>query len=205
MSRWVLVALAGAAGLLLWMLMSWPVEPEAPAIEDSTSTALEAAAPLTAAAPARAPEPPPPPAAAAPEPDLDPDPEPEPAPAPQPQLSAEQKADQIFTRENGPVAEYKAQFANEPRDSAASEAETLVRGAFQNKDGPRPVFRSVLCRESICKIETRVAQESLGAYVAAMTRIVHEQFDGKLATERTSLVEGDEVTVTVYAKRPASP
>jgi hypothetical protein len=60
----------------------------------------------------------------------------------------------------------------------------------------------VLCRETICKIETRIATDSLGAYVAAMTRIVHEQFDSKLATERTTLVEGGEVSVVVYAKRP---
>ena len=64
------------------------------------------------------------------------------------------------------------------------------------------MFRSVLCRETICKIETRIATDSLGAYVAAMTRIVHEQFDSKLATERTTLVENGEVSVVVYAKRP---
>lgn len=201
MSRWVLVALSVSAGLLLWMIATWPVAPEQ--LEDSAGAATTSE---ISAAPAPTPSAYLPPPAAEPSPAND---EPEelaqqvPAPAqPDPAASAEAQADQLFIRENGPLAEYKAQFANEPRDSAASDVELVVREAFKVKDGPRPVFRSVLCRETICKIETRIATDSLGAYVAAMTRIVHEQFDSKLATERTTLVEGGEVSVVVYAKRP---
>jgi type IV secretory pathway VirB10-like protein len=200
MSRWVLVALAAMAGMLVWLIAGWPVEPEA--IEEPA--AAEASAELPTA-----PSPPPPTAAAPdePSPALAPElaAEPTAAPAPvmeDPAASAEAQADQLFIRENGPLAEYKAQFAQEPRDSAASDAEQLVRAAFNPKDGPRPVFRSVLCRETICKIETRISTESMGAYVAAMTRMVHEEFDAKLATERTTLAESGEVSVTVYAKRP---
>lgn len=203
MSRWVLVSLSLAAGLLVWMIASWPVEPEQ--FEDSAAAATTAELPP-------APPPPapsayaPPPAAAPEEPSAEAPPEtPPPPPAAEPALSAEAQADQLFIRENGPLAEYKAQFAHEPRDSAANDAELFVRGAFEAKDGPRPVFRAVLCRETICKIETRIAVDSLGAYVAAMTRMVHGEFDSKLATERTSLVEGGEVAVTVYAKRPSEP
>lgn len=204
MSRWVLVALSIAAGALLWMIATWPVEQEQ--FEDAADAVTTAEVPAAPPPPAPSAYAPPPPAA---EPERPGPAEPAPAPAPppaaeQPELSAEAQADQVFIRENGPLAEYKAQFAREPRDSAASDAELLVRGAFEPKDGPRPVFRAVLCRETICKIETRIAMDSLGAYVAAMTRMVHGQFDSKLATERTSLVEGGEVSVTVYAKRPPS-
>jgi hypothetical protein len=199
MSRWVLVALAAVAGLLVWMMATWPVAPET--FEESAGA--EARAELPAAPQPAVPSTPlPPTAAAAEEPSaVDPPEQAEPA-AEDPTASAAAQADLIFIRENGPLADYKAQFANEPRDSAASDAELLVRGAFNPKDGPLPVFRSVLCRETICKIETRISAESLGAYVAAMTRMVHDDFDAKLATERTTLAEAGEVSVTVYAKRP---
>ena len=198
MSRWVLVSLAGAAGTLLWVMATWPLPPE-------VETSEQPAADLD-------PEP-------APDAGLPPPPPPiEPSPvsivsAPpatstvQPSAAAgespETEADRIFSRENGPVEEYKAQFEREPRDSAATEAEQVLRGAFALKDSARPVFRAVLCRETICRIETRLSTETLGAYVAAMTRIVHSNFDAKLASERTSLAEAGEVSVTVYAKRPA--
>lgn len=200
MSRWVLVALACVAGVLLWVMATWPVPPELDTLEGTaeesepaqvTQAAQPPASPPVAATTLGPSEPPP----AAPEAP--------PAPAqPEPAESPEAEAEKIFSRENGPLAEYKAQFEREPRDSAASDAEQLVRGAFDPKDSAKPVFRSVLCRQSICRIETRFSAETLGAYVAAMTRMVHEKFDAKLATERTSLAEAGEVSVTVYAKRP---
>jgi hypothetical protein len=198
MSRWLLVALTCLAGLLVWVMATWPLAPELDSSEPSTAES-EPAQPT--AAPPSSPQPP---AAAEPSPSpTDPPPEPaavaEQPPAPE---SLEAEADKIFARENGPLAEYKAEFDKEPRDSAANDAEQVVRGAFDPKDSPAPVFRSVLCRESICRIETRVSAQTLGAYVAAMTRMVHGKFDAKLASERTTLAQAGEVSVTVYAKRP---
>jgi hypothetical protein len=117
----------------------------------------------------------------------------------------EAEADQIFVRENGPLAEYKQRFASEPRDSAAHDAEQALGDAFKSTDGRGQVFRSALCRETICRVEVRISTANLGAYVAAMARIVHQGFDSKLATERTSLAEGGEVSVFVYAKRRPQP
>lgn len=203
MSRWWIVALTGVAGMLVWAIATWPMPPEAdtapdpdPAAETEPSPSAQAlAAPVTA--------PTLPPIAAAPTPS-----EPAPSEPPAEPTAAttteppDKESATIFTRENGPLAEYKAQFEKEPRDSAASDAEQVVRGAFDPKDGPKPVFRSVLCRETICRIETRFSADNMGAYVAAMTRMVHWKFDGQLATERTSPAEAEEVSVTVYAKRP---
>jgi hypothetical protein len=200
MSRWVLVALVCVAGMLVWVMATWPVPPEQDTYEEGSAGVGE---PVQSAQRLQAVPPP----AAASDPSLAPSETPEPLPeAPaaaeaQPE-SPEAEAEKIFSRENGPLAEYKAQFEKEPRDSSANEAEQLVRGAFDPKDSPMPVFRSVLCRETICRIEARVSVDTLGAYVAAMTRIVHEKFDAKLASERTSLAEAGEVSVTVYAKRP---
>jgi type IV secretory pathway VirB10-like protein len=201
MSRWVVVALACAAGVLVWTIATWPVQPELASSEEPAAAESEPI-PQTESAAAL-----PPTAATDPAPTAQPPEALAQAPAAPPEASedsAEAQADKVFIRENGPLADYKAQFNSEPRDSAANEAEQLVRSAFNPKDGARPVFRSVLCRETICKIETRLSTETLGAYVAAMARVIHAQFDHQLATERTSLTEAGEVSVTVYAKRPAA-
>lgn len=215
--RWLLVGLVLVLGALLWVVAAWPVQPEAVptaglaamdglagmdgmdgqagsagsgALTDQAQQSAPAANALTArseeAIPADGVED----EAAAVE-----------AP-PQPAQSAEEAADQVFIRENGPLAEYKQRFEREPRDSAAHDFEQTITQAFVSTDGPGPVFRAVLCRESICRIDVRVSQNNLGAYVAAMARIVAQRFDSKLATERTSLVEGGEVSVSVYAQRP---
>lgn len=202
--RGLLVALAALAALLLvWTMAAWPSTPDTAASAASEQNQQ----PEDYQVPAPEPTILPPPAAssataatteqATPE-DL----EPEQQPVAQEAESAEDQADKLFVRENGPLAEYKEKFASEPRDSAASDAEVDIRSAFVPTDGPKPVMRSVLCRETICKIETRISSATLGAYVAAMTRIVHDKFDSKLATERTSLIENGEVSVVVYAKRP---
>jgi|GEM_PF-7046836 len=199
MSRWWMVALAAVASILVWAIATWPLPPEVDSAEDSAPEAEPT--PAAQALPTPAAEYAPPPPAAEPVPV-------EPAPTEPPAAAALEPADKeattVFTRENGPLAEYKAQFEKEPRDSAASDAEQVVRGAFDPKDSPAPVFRAVLCRETICRIETRFTAENMGAYVAAMTRMVHWKFDGKLATERTSPADSGEVSVTVYAKRPPS-
>jgi hypothetical protein len=202
--RWVLVALAALAGLLLvWTLVTWPG-----ASEDAASAASDQAPDsYDYRVPAPEPSVAQPTAAVAVAPEEEPEPQalaPEQAPAPEAAETPEAQADKLFVRENGPLDEYKAKFESEPRDSAANEAEVSIRGEFHPTDGPQPVFRSVLCRETICKIETRISAANLGAYVAAMARLVHDKFDSKLATERTTLVEGDHVTVVVYAKRPSS-
>lgn len=202
MSRLWLVALAAVASLLLWVMATWPLPPET---EPDLDPGEPDPAPSVDAPPPTAAEDPSPPSAADPaSPEASPGPveaPSAPAAAAEPESPAAQ-AEQLFTRENGPLAEYKAQFDREPRDSAAVEAEQQLRAAFEPKDAPTPVFRSVLCRETICKIETRFTSDTLGAYVAAMTRIVHAKFDPKLATERTAVSEAGEISVTVYAKRP---
>ena len=200
MSRWWLVALAGFAGILLWVMATWPLPAEVETTEDAAADSE--LVPTEQAPPSPAPDPTPPPTAAATpaEPAAAEQPAP-PTAAAQPE-SPEAEADKIFTRENGPLAEYKARFDKEPRDSAAGDAERLVRDAFVLQDGPKPVFRAVLCRETICRIETRLSLDSMGAYVAGMTRMVHWKFDGNLASERSALAEAGEVTLTVYAKRP---
>ena len=151
---------------LLWVVTEWPAS-------------KEEAAPLAAAEPASVVEPPaapPPPAAAPPaayEPAPAPEPEPEPAPAPpaaRVEVKPRQLPDQI-QGDQGPVAEYRAQFQSEPRNSSAIEVESALRGAFQPADGAPDLIKSVLCRQTICRIEMRWSQERMRAYVVGFTRL----------------------------------
>lgn len=192
--RWVLIALALALAGVSWAIVMWPAQqteqPAAPTSEPEP-------APL------------PPSAAAAPAPN---EPAPEPAspgpPAaepPQPSAAPAQAPSEVvamFEHDLGPVAEYKERFASEPRDSAASDAELQVRDAFKLSDTPNPVFRSVLCRKTLCKLEIRMNAQQLGAYVAAMSRLT-QHFDKQLAVTRTA-DNGGEVSLEVYAQRLAA-
>jgi len=175
MSRNVL-AFAGVllVGALLWMVSAWPAQ------QDDDSARVIADEPPAVPAPA-----PPPPAAPKPEPAAEPaapPPPPAAAPpaapeAPQPQQPQDQPPPpepelptDMFAQDVGPVAELKRDYESEPRDSAASEAEGTVRAAFAHADGAPDLFRSVLCRQTVCKIELRWAPDRMGAYVAGMTR-----------------------------------
>lgn len=126
----------------------------------------------------------------------------EPAAAPGAPAAPQAQADDepaLFEHDLGPVAEYKARFASEPRDSAASDAERLARDAFKLTDSANPVFRSVLCRKTVCKLEVRLAPDQLGAYVAGMGRLT-QHFDTHLGVTRTAEHAG-EVSLEVYAQR----
>jgi hypothetical protein len=193
--RWVIVLLMLALAGLSWAIVVWPgPEPELSA---------EAA---PGATPIANPEPPPSvavtPEPSAPEAPSEPAPlNAQPAAAPSAPVAAEIPTDDppLFDREMGPVAEYKERFASEPRDSAANDAEQQVRDAFKLTDSASPVFRTVLCRKTVCKIEVRLTPDQLGAYVAGMGRLT-QNFDKKLAYTRTAEHAG-QVSLEVYAQR----
>ncbi|HKP55361.1 MAG TPA: hypothetical protein VJV78_01495 [Polyangiales bacterium] len=150
---------------VLWVVTEWPAP-------------KEEVAPLAAADPSSVVQPPvvaPPPAAAPPaayQPAPEPEPEPAPAPAADPPapVKPRQLPDQI-QGDQGPVAEYRAQFQSEPRNSTAIEVESALRGAFQPADGAPDLIKSVLCRQTICRIEMRWSQERMRAYVVGFTRL----------------------------------
>jgi hypothetical protein len=201
---------AGAVGALvltgglLWLVTAWPTEED----HDRSEVAVdEAPAPPPAAAvpvpvvPATPAAPPAPPPAPAPAP-LAPD-----APEPPPLVQPRVPKDDIFDREQGPVAELKKAYESEPRDSAASEIESKIREAFDHPDGSPDLFKSVLCRESVCKLELRWATGRLGAYVAGITRaMVHAK--APLGVSPTGLDSGDStkiIEVYVTRKPPNEP
>jgi hypothetical protein len=164
--RWSL-----ALGLLVVVLLLWlwavprPTEVAAPAPPPDQATSPNEPSPAgSAAAPEPAAEPTPPSAAAPPA---------AAPPAPKPGAPAEATASAFpAPRTEGLVDEYKATYARETRDSAAQLAETAVQAAFRSADVPPALLKSVLCHQTICKIEVHwSAQRELG-YMAAMTRVL---------------------------------
>ena len=192
--RWLVFALVIALAGVSWAVLVWPA-PE-PELGQGPEAQPEPAPPLAAAPPA-------PPRAAPDEPAEPKAAQAQPTEAPSPSAPAEAQAEEppLFEHDVGPVAAYKERFGSEPRDSAANDAELLIRDAFQLSDSPSPVFRSVLCRKTLCKVEVSLKADQLGAYVAAMTRIT-QHFDKELAVTRTAHRAG-EVSLEVYAQRPS--
>jgi hypothetical protein len=150
---------------LLWVITEWPASTG----NTSDSGRLEVPEPA-------APEPPPPAAAAsppvvakAPEPAPEP-PEEEPAAEPAPAPQVRQLPDQI-TGDQGPVAEYRSQFESEPRSSSASDIEADLRAAFPASDGAPDLVKSILCRQTLCRMEMRWSQDRMRAYIVGSTRL----------------------------------
>ncbi len=188
-------------GGLLWLVMAW----RAPTGEDEAPTAVATAEPSRVEPAA------PPPAAAALEPEPEPaaalDDEPDrPAedegaePAPQAPAPPRVLAEQI-TGDQGPVEEYRKQYALETRASDSAEVEAKLRAAFYDRKGETELIKTISCRKEICKIEMRWSMERMRSYVGGLTRI-GPGFVRRYALSPVSEPDADGVRlVEVYMKR----
>lgn len=171
---------------LLWVLVAWPVPsgsteptpsrppPATPPPEPERQPEVTA----THEPPPRAdPEPPPPQAA------------PDEPPQTEPSMFV---VNQLFAEPRGPIEEFRQQYAAEPRDSAASDVERTVRNAFDPEHASSQLLRSVLCRQTICRIEVRWTERELGNYVAAMGRMSGDFDQTIAAAPLAAAVSGEE-------------
>jgi hypothetical protein len=156
--------------VVLWVATtSSPIERrdgvEAPA---AVPTAEQPAPPPTAApsqAPAAPPSQPATPAPETPQPSATPTAPPEatppnkPTPIPPPQRS-------------GPVDELEKRFHTEPRDSAAPSAESAIEASFRRPEVTAGLLKSVQCRASVCRVETRWTSERAVGFMAAFMNLV---------------------------------
>jgi hypothetical protein len=194
-SWWVIVLGSIGAGLLA--VAVWPSHPRVPVASSPASPApttenSRSPTPVTLQPQAH-------PLMPQPAPTANPTPT---SPAPSAALPNEEDT---FVRPRGPLAEYKQRFENEPRDSAASDLEDRMRAAFLPGDAAPELFKSVLCRESICRLELRYHPSRLGAYVAAFTRM-SPNFERALASEPNGEAGADQVRVIeVYLRRANRP
>ena len=114
----------------------------------------------------------------------------------------------------GPVDALKAEFDTEPRASTASELEALIEGPLRRPEAPAGLFKSVLCRTSVCKIETRWTPDRAQGFLATLMQLVTMQSGGSQVFEHNLGIspEGEPAAdgtraIDVYLKRiaPATP
>lgn len=168
MSRNKMAALfVSAAAAALWLIMAWPSAPAPEPRRAHEPEAGGAAEPVALA--------PPPMAAENRQAGSEAAPPPEPAPPPPPPAptaaSSSRELPELIQGDQGPVAEYRKLFESEPRSSNADELETQIRSAFPAGDGAPEMFKSVLCRETICRIEMRWSQDRRRAWMVGLSRL----------------------------------
>jgi hypothetical protein len=106
---------------------------------------------------------------------------------------------------DGPIAELKASFAKEPRDSAAASVETTVESVFRQPGMPAQLFQHVLCRQTICKLELRWAKDRSAGYMAGMMR-TFGSMGQEIAIEPLGVPDqAGEQAIDVYVQRRAQP
>jgi hypothetical protein len=104
----------------------------------------------------------------------------------------------------GPLEELKHAFETEPRASAARELELRVEAELTKPDIPAGMYRSVLCRSTVCRIQMRWRPERLNAYNVALVRMLHI-FGMGVGTDPGPPDKDGEVDIDVYMKRVAVP
>jgi hypothetical protein len=193
-----------AVGALLWLVMAW----HAPGGDEDVPVSLEPmdtpVAPLVAPAapppstPAE-PAPPPPPEAVPEQPSeakADPD-----APAPAP---AQRVLEEQITGDQGPVQEFRSQYALETRSSDSPQIEAHLRNAFYDPRDP-DLIKSISCRKSICKLEMQWSMARMRTYVRGLTRIGNG-FERRYALSPITEPDANGMrTVEVYMKRQTPP
>jgi len=112
-------------------------------------------------------------------------------PEPEPEPASQQQLDEQITGDQGPVDEYRKLFESEARASDAGEFEQRLRTALLGNDrATTDLFKSVLCRQSVCRVELRWSMERLRSYVAALNR-AHRMFKPPVALSPVGPVDRD--------------
>lgn len=138
----------------------------------------------------------------------------EPAPAPpqapeQAQAAPETRTHLSAPERTGPLGELRALYQSEPRNSTAPDAESKIAEVFRNPDFPGGLVKSVLCRTTVCKVETRWTPERGTAFMGGFMHLVveHENqpavFEHNLAIEPGEIEADGAQRIDVYLKRVA--
>ena len=102
---------------------------------------------------------------------------------------------------SGPVTELKAAFENEPRDSAARTPESRIESEFKRTEMPAGLLKSVMCRKTVCRVETVWSPARAEGFMGAFMRLISD-FKPTLAldTHGAPDAQGD-LRIDVYLER----
>jgi hypothetical protein len=104
---------------------------------------------------------------------------------------------------SGPVAELKHAFETEPRDSAAQAPESRIESEFKRSDVPAGLLKSVLCRKSVCKVETLWTPERAVGFMGAFMRLSPEFAPNLAIDPHGPVAPNEELSIDVYLPRLA--
>jgi hypothetical protein len=104
----------------------------------------------------------------------------------------------------GPLDELKHAFETEPRASTARDLELRVEAELKKPDIPAGLFRSVLCRSSVCRIQMRWRPERVAGYNIALVRMLHI-FGMGVGADPAAPDKDNEVELDMYMKRAPEP
>jgi hypothetical protein len=195
----LVVALGAVALIALWLVVLWKPHKESSAAAPRTASEPAAPAapsavpdPLPASAPPSKPAPPiAQPSVSAPQPNPDTtSPTPRPGEIPPP-------------RTEGPVAESIQLYATEPRASDASNLEARIAQAFRRPEVPSELLKSVICRQTVCKVEVRWTPERVVGYMGAFMDLIREFDSRQMAILPGTRDPSGVLPVDVYLRRIA--
>jgi hypothetical protein len=73
---------------------------------------------------------------------------------------------------SGPVDDLERLFATEPRASTIHGVESLIEQGFRSSELPAELLKSVICRSTVCKIETHWRPDRSVGFASAFARLL---------------------------------
>jgi len=195
--RYLAVVCVLTALVLVWWAVATdspiPVAEQAPPSAPAESSASSATAPPRVAEPEAS-------SAAAP-------PGGKPQPRTQTETQGEEEATVPVPERTGPVAELEQRYASEPRASGSARIESIIDAQFRRPEVRAGLLQSVLCRTSVCRIETRWSPARAEGFMSALMQLVtqpsgpQEGFDPQIAIAPDTEVSADGTrAITVYVQ-----
>jgi hypothetical protein len=111
---------------------------------------------------------------------------------------------------SGPVDELQRAFEHEPRASSGARFEAAIEEQFRRPEVRAGLLKSVICRTTVCRIETRWSPERAEGFMGALMHLVADpsgaetMFDSQLGISPEANVGPDGTwSIEVYLKLAA--
>lgn len=120
---------------------------------------------------------------------------------PQPPAAAPKREAPVLLPPQGPVDELRRQFDGEPRPSSAGEREARIEQVFRQPSVDPGLLKSVLCRQTVCKVVVGWSQRRMSDYMVAITGLL-PMFDPTIAVSPVASPDAEGIyDATVYLRQ----